>query len=116
MSNTVKKKKFSIGRRVYFVDRIARPYPALCEEAIRSAYENNSTFYYDIARNRSVNKRIVLEAGVSHCIPECDISFSKAEVYEKVIESLKEQIGGILNEVVRVSKLLRRERKTSNGA
>lgn len=112
MSNTVKK-KFNIGRRVYFVDRIARPFPVLCEGAIRNAHENNSTFYYDIARNKSVNKRIVLETGVVYRIPECDIAFSKAEIYEKVIAILNEQLGGIFNEILRVYSLLAEEKSDS---
>lgn len=114
MSNTVKK-KFNIGRRVYFVDRSAKPYPVLREGAIRSFYVSDSKFYYTIAINKSVNKHIVSEEGIMSCIPECDISFSKAEVYEKVIESLKGQIGELFNVVLRLGSLLAEEKGETTG-
>ena len=110
MSDTVKK-KFNRGRRVYFVDRTAKPYPVLREGAINDVCSMNSEFYYHIAVNRSVNKRIVDYRGIAANVRECDIAFSKAEVYEKVIEILKEQIGNLFNGVLRVYRLLAEEQE-----
>ena len=104
------KKKFNVGRRVYFVDMTAQPYPVLREGSIRDVHEADSTFCYNIAVNRSVNKRIVDEGGTMYHIPECNISFTKAEVYEKIVESLKKKIGDFFNELLRVSTLLAKEK------
>ena len=110
MSNTVKK-KFNIGRRVYFVDRSAKPYPVLREGVLKSFHVSNSKVYYTIAINKSVSKRIVAEGDIMSCIPECDIAFSKVEVYEKITEALNEQVGDLLKEMLRVYRLLSEEKE-----
>ena len=100
------KKKFNVGRRVYFVDMTAQPYPVLREGSIRDVHEADSTFHYNIAVNRLVNKRIVDEGGTMYHIPECNISFNKVEIYEKIIEALKKKIGDLFSELFRVFTLL----------